>query len=81
MIKIYGTPRCPDCVECCRDLDEARVSYEFYDFDQDLKVLKEFLKIRDASVLFDEARENGSIGIPCIVKEDGSITLNWKNVM
>lgn len=81
MLKIYGTPRCPDCVECRADLDRAGVSYEFLDFDTDLKLLKEFLKLRDENAVFDSARENGSIGIPCIVKEDGSISLNWEEYM
>lgn len=81
MLKIYGTPRCPDCVECRKDLDNAQVEYEFLDFDTDLRLLKEFLKLRDSSPVFDNAREGGSIGIPCIVKEDGSITLDWAEFM
>jgi len=39
--------------------------------------LKEFLKIRDENPLFDAVREKGSIGIPTIVKADGSVTLDW----
>ena len=81
MLKIYGTPRCPDCVECCADLDKAGVAYEFLDFDTELKLLKEFLKLRDGSALFDEAREQGSIGIPCIVREDGKLTLSWEEFL
>lgn len=81
MLKIYGTPRCPDCVECRADLDKAGVLYEFLDFDTDLKLLKEFLKLRDQSPVFAPAKEAGSIGIPCIVREDGSITLDWGDFM
>lgn len=77
MLKIYGTLRCPDCVNCCADLDKAFVEYEFLDFDKDLMALKSFLKLRDESTLFDPVREAGSIGIPCILKEDGSLTLDW----
>ena len=81
MLRIYGTMRCPDCVECCAELDKAGIEYEFLDFDKDLKLLKELLKIRDSSPLFDEVRKEGNIGIPCIVKEDGAVTLNWKECM
>lgn len=42
MLKIYGTLRCPDCVECCADLDKCGIAYEFLDFDKDLKLLKGF---------------------------------------
>ena len=78
MLKIYGMMLCPDCVECCGDLDRAGVEYEFLDFADSVKHLKEFLVLRDGSGLFDPAREAGSIGIPCIVREDGSLTLDWK---
>ena len=46
MIKIYGSMLCPDCVACRKDLDEAGTAYEYLDFSEDLKNLKEFLKIR-----------------------------------
>lgn len=81
MLKIYGMMICPDCVECCADLDKARVEYEFLDFSKETRNLKEFLKIRDASPLFDKAREEGNIGIPCIVRPDGSVVLNWEEFM
>ena len=81
MLKIYGSMLCPDCVECRADLDKAGVEYEYLDFSDSLKNLKEFLKIRDGSGLFDEVRERGSIGIPCIVEEDGTILLDWEKYM
>ena len=81
MLKIYGSMLCPDCVECCEALDRVKADYEFLDFGRDLKNLKEFLKLRDNLGLFDEARKEGYIGIPCIVKADGSVTLSWEEFM
>ena len=81
MIKIYGSMLCPDCVKCREDLDQAGISYEYLDFAQSLAYLKEFLKIRETSPLFEEVKSRGGIGIPCIVKEDGSITLDWAELM
>ena len=77
MLKIFGSMLCKDCVECVEDLKKANVEFEFLDFADSLLNLKEFLKIRDENPLFDAVREKGSIGIPTIVKEDGSITLDW----
>ena len=77
MLKIYGSRLCKDCIDCMSDLDRAGVGYTFFDFADDLKNLKAFLSIRDTSPLFDEARDAGSIGIPCIVQENGDITLSW----
>ncbi|MBQ3504879.1 MAG: glutaredoxin [Oscillospiraceae bacterium] len=77
MLKIYGSMLCPDCVQCREELDRAGVEYEYLDFGDSLKNLKEFLAIRDNSSLFDSVREAGSIGIPCIMEEDGTIALDW----
>ena len=77
MLKVYGSMLCKDCVECVDDLKKAEVEFEFLDFADSLLNLKEFLKIRDENPLFGVVREKGSIGIPAIVKEDGSVTLDW----
>lgn len=81
MIKIYGSMLCKDCVQCREDLDRAGVAYEYLDFGDSLLHLKEFLSIRDSSALFVSVKENGSIGIPCIVKEDGTVTLDWQEFL
>lgn len=77
MLKIYGSMLCKDCVQCRHDLDAAGIKYEYLDFADNLLHLKEFLAIRDKSALFDDARAGGYIGIPCIVAEDGSVSLDW----
>ena len=78
MLKIYGSMLCKDCVECVDDLKKTNVEFEFLDFADSLLNLKEFLKIRAENPLFDAVREKGSIGIPAIVKEDGSVSLDWE---
>lgn len=77
MLKIYGSKLCPDCVQCCRELEEAGVPFEYCDFANDLRHLKEFLKLRDECGVFEKIRTECKIGIPCIVREDGSVTLDW----
>ena len=77
MLKIYGSMQCPDCGRCREELDRAQIPYEYLDFGVSLKYLKEFLSIRDNSSVFDPVREKGSIGIPCIIREDGTLTLSW----
>lgn len=81
MLKIYGSMLCPDCVKCREDLDKAGVTYEYLDFAENLRNLKEFLKFRDENPIFADIRKEGRIGIPCIVRQDGSITLDWEEVM
>lgn len=81
MIRIYGSMLCKDCVQCRNELDQAKIAYEFLDFAEDLGNLKAFLAVRECEPVFDIVREHGSIGIPCIVKEDGSVTLDWNELM
>ena len=79
MLKIYGTMLCPDCVDCCRDLDNAGISYEFLDISADLRNLKALLVLRDTDPAFAEIRGTERIGIPCIVSEDGEVKLDWSD--
>ena len=81
MLKIYGSMLCRDCVQCREELDAAGVRYQFCDFAEDLKWLKEFLKLRDGDPMYDEVREAGSIGIPTILLPDGSVTISWKQFL
>lgn len=78
MLKIYGSMMCPDCVRCREELDAAGVAYEYLDFAESLLHLKGFLKLRDTEAVFAKVREDGKIGIPCILRPDGSVTLNWE---
>lgn len=76
MLKIFGSPLCKDCVICKEDLDKAGVPYVYMDITGNLVFLKKFLKIRELSE-FESIREKGQIGIPCILREDDSITFEW----
>ena len=80
MLKIFGSPHCPDCVKCKEELDAAGVPYVYMDITGNLMFLKKFLKLRENSA-FDLIREKGQIGIPCILKEDDTITFDWKEFL
>lgn len=80
-MKFYGTHLCPDCEEAQALLDGKHVPYEYIDITGNTANLKEFLKLRDNNALFQEVKENGCIGIPCFVKEDGTITLCTEDVL
>lgn len=77
MLKIYGSPLCPDCVKCKEELESAGVDFVYMDITSNLMFLKKFLKLRESSA-FDEIRARGQIGIPCILREDGSLAFDWQ---
>ena len=81
MLMVYGMKICPDTVACLEALTKADIEFEYLDLAEKTANLKAFLKLRDSSPLFDAVRQEGNIGIPCVQREDGSITLNWQDVM
>lgn len=81
MLKVYGSMQCPDCVKCRADLDKAGIPYEYLDFADSLWNLKVFLSLRDSDPAFAGVKAEGRIGIPCILREDGSVTLDWTEYM
>lgn len=81
MLTIYGTMLCKDCVACRKAYDQAGIAYEYLDFAEDIAHLKAFLKIRDSEAVFQPVKEAGSIGVPCILKPDGTVTLDWEQFL
>ena len=81
MLKIYGSELCPDCVACKAAFDANGISYDFVNITGSMRNLKEFLKHRDSDPVFDDAREHGYVGIPALMSEDGSITLDWEALL
>lgn len=75
MIKIYGMKSCPDCVAVDKQV-EGDSRYQVIDIGEHVRLLKEYLRLRDNNPVFDEAKKKGYAGIPCFVLEDGTVTLN-----
>ena len=79
MLKAYVSGMCPDCIAFKHNLDKNNIECENIDITQSLKALKEFLRLRDKDEAFDDAKENGYIGIPAIITDDGKVTLDWES--
>lgn len=78
MLKVYGTMECGDCVACKSNFDRLGVEYEFVDILGSMYDMKSFLRIRDRHEEFNDPKKYGYIGIPALVLEDGSLTLDWQ---
>jgi glutaredoxin-related protein len=81
MLKIYGSPLCPDCTACKAAFDANGIAYDFIDITGSMRNLKEFLKQRDSKAEFDDARLKGYVGIPALMLENGDITLDWETYL
>ena len=78
MTKIYVMESCPDCTQA-KQLYGENPDYEIIDIGKQARSLKEFLVIRDNHPAFAKVRERGTIGIPCFVKEDGTVIISMKH--
>lgn len=71
---MYVMPGCPDCSYVEEQIkDDPR--FEVINIASHVRKLKEFIALRDHHPAFGQAREEGGLGIPCYVLEDGSVTL------
>lgn len=43
--------------------------------------LKAYLALRESSPVFEGPKAKGSLGIPCFVREDGTVTLELEQVL
>lgn len=75
MITIYSMDTCPDCMYLDEQIRGREEEFQKVNIGEHVRNLKEFLRLRDNSPVFDECRKNGYAGIPCFVREDGSVTL------
>ena len=74
MIRIYGLPTCPYC-----SYVEAQIKgsskFQYIDIGSDVRYMHEFLELRDHDPVFDHSKAIGDVGIPCFVREDGTVSL------
>ena len=78
MTRIDVMESCPDCTQA-KQVYKDNPAYELVDIGQQARSLKEFLALRDSHPAFAKVRERGSIGIPCFVKEDGTVIISLKH--
>lgn len=76
MITIYGMNTCPDCVVIKKQIAGREEEFTYKEIGEHVKILKEYLHLRDTKDVFEEAKKNGQAGIPCFVFENGNVSLN-----
>ena len=72
MITVYEMKTCPDCMEIDTQLQDA-TRFRRVDIGEHVANLKGFLRLRDQNPAFETIRQEGYVGIPCFVKEDGTV--------
>ena len=79
-ITVIGSHLCPDTLYALNRLSEAKAEIDFRNLSS-LPDLKVYLELRQNSPAYADIRENGGIGIPCFVLEDGTATRDLDAVL
>lgn len=81
-IVMYGAKICPDCVNAIEIMQkDSDIELDYRSITESTTTLKEFLAYRDHDELFQSVKENGKIGIPFFILEDGTKTLDISDFM
>lgn len=80
-ITVIGSHLCPDTLYALNRLTSAGVQADFQDILSCHAVLQTYLNIRETSELYADIRGTQRLGVPCFVREDGSMTLSLDEVL
>lgn len=81
-LQVIGSHVCPDTLYALHTLTGKGVDYDFVDISSSLAELKVYLAVREGNpAIYDAVRAKGGVGIPCFVKEDGTITMDLNEVL
>ena len=76
-IAMYGAEICSDCVEAKKQLENREdVTLDYRNIVETTAIMKEFLAYRDHEAMFLPIKEQGKIGIPFFILEDGTKTFD-----
>ena len=80
-VTVIGSHLCPDTLYALGQLSAPKVEIDFRGLSASLPGLKAYLAVRESEPVYAAVREKGSLGIPCFVLEDGSVTLELEEVL
>ena len=67
---LYFSSLCPDTVPFKETMEILGVTAREVDITASMRNLKEFLRLRDNEAVFTPRKEQGMVGVPCLV-DDG----------
>ena len=68
---MFGSKHWPGCIPAKEFLSENGVKFVYRDITESMLNLKLFLNHRDTHPSFNEIREEGRVGLPCLVMNRG----------
>ena len=80
-VTVIGSHLCPDTLYALNRLVEAKADVEFKNLSASLPDLKAYLAVRESEPAYEAVKAKGSLGIPCFILEDDTVTLELEKVL
>ena len=80
-VTVIGSHLCPDTLYVLNCLTAADVEASFQDILSCHAALQTYLHVRETSELYADIRGTQRLGVPCFVREDGTMTLELKDIL
>ena len=80
-VTVIGSHLCPDTLYALNCLTAAGVEASFQDILSCHAALQTYLHVRETSELYAEIRGTQRLGVPSFVREDGTMTLELKDIL
>jgi len=75
-VTVIGSHLCPDTLAALGKLSAVGADIDFKDILSCHADLKEYLKLRDTNVLYEEIRGTERLGVPCFILENNEVTMD-----
>ena len=69
---LFSSDKCPDCPPVIEKLNNENIEFENVNITESMENLKRFLKYRDSDPYFEDIKQNNRVGVPTLMKEDGT---------
>ena len=80
-IRLLGSHLCQDTLYALMKLKDKNVTVEFGNISTNFPVLKEFMNMREQDPVFCRIKEQGGLGMPLFILEDGTKSLSLSDVL
>ena len=80
-LTLYGSHLCQDTLYAICKLKDRNVEIDFKNISVDFSALKDFMKIRESDPVYEPVKKNGGLGMPLMILEDGTKTLDLEEVL
>ncbi|MCC8061346.1 MAG: glutaredoxin [Clostridiales bacterium] len=80
-VTVIGSHLCPGTLAALHRLSEAGISVSYKDILSCHADLREYLALRDSHELYADIRGTDRLGVPCFIREDGSMTLELEEIL